>query len=153
MGFGSVGFFMKACDELPPPRTPHPAPRALRAPHPWPSGSFGVERLRLDRMPVRRDGTVVDWGAPICAAWNMTEDGAQWALTRSVQPHGKLRRLTAVWCSFIEDGTAARFGARSVRFRADQHTTAEISPYLRFGQLSPVSVLHQVPLLIGCLVD
>ena len=147
MGFGSVGFFMKATEELPPPRKPHPAPGALKAPHPWPSGNFAVERLRMDRMPVRRNGTVVDWGAPICAVWNMTEEGAQWALTRSLPPRAQLSCLTVVWCSFIEDGTAARFAVKEVRFRADQHTTAEISPYLRFGQLSAVSVLHQVPLL------
>lgn len=32
-------------------------------------GGVSLADLGLARMPVRRDGTVVDWGAPIRRAW------------------------------------------------------------------------------------
>jgi deoxyribodipyrimidine photo-lyase len=74
-GFGSVGFFLNACDghdieePLPPPN------KALRAPKHWPL-AMRVEQLGLDVLPLRPDGTEIDWAAGIREFWGFGEDAA-----------------------------------------------------------------------------
>jgi len=71
-------------------------------------------------MPVRADGTVVDWGAGVVAAWpgGMGEAAGLAALEH-----------------FVGGGGFASYEAR--RHLADGSGVARISPYLHFGQLSP----------------
>lgn len=129
LGFGSVGWFLNGCRDCPEPEPPVPAPTRLRAPRAWPS-SLSLSALGLARMPQRMDGSVVDWARGIRSFWAAGEAGAQAALT-----------------GFLADAVS-RFEGRQ-RHRADERNTALISPYLRFGELSPCTVLHRVQEQLG----
>jgi len=122
-GFGSVGFFLNACDghEI---REPLPVPPRLRAPARWPQAqSLGA--LKLDAQPRRPNGTLIDWAKGIRDNWGFREEDALAALDE-----------------FVHNG-CFHFEGRQ-RFRADRKYTAVISPYMRFGQLSPRTVFHAV---------
>jgi hypothetical protein len=80
--------------------------------------SRGLTPLRALCAVSERTG-VVDWHAPICQHWTFGERGAQRALE-----------------VFLRD-TVADFDDPEKRFRADGRHTAELSPYLKFGELSP----------------
>lgn len=123
-GYGSVGFFQRACRDLPPPGEPLPAVQHLMRP-PSPVPTVSLDQLGYGRLPRRRNGSVVDWAAGIRAFWNISEAGA-WE---------QLRR-------FLQEGVYnfENHGEDKRRFRADESNTAVISPYVRFGQLSPRSV-------------
>ena len=128
-GFGSVGFFLNACDghDI---EEPLPAPtKRLRTPAAWPS-SLGVSDLKLAVLPLRPDGSEIDWAAGIRDFWGFDEAAALSALAE-----------------FVEHG-CFHFEGRQ-RFRADRKYTALISPYIRFGQLSPrtvyAAVVHRHP--------
>lgn len=86
----------------------------------WPS-SLQVNQLLLDLMPLRKDGSRVDWAHDIRRFWTFGEDGANRALKE-----------------FVFEG-AYHFEGRE-RFRADRKYTAVISPFVRFGELSPRTV-------------
>ena len=124
MGFGSVGFFLNACAHLPDPPPPLPAPTKLHAPSSWPR-SAALNDLRLVRWPCRSDGSVIDWGHGIRSFWAAGEAAAQAALE-----------------SFLSEALH-RFDGRQ-RHRADERNTSLISPFIRFGELSPRQVLHRV---------
>ncbi len=129
-GFGSVGFFLSAVQDLPPPPDPLPPPAApLRPPACWPA-SLPLSALRLARLPVRRSGHRVDWARGLRSAWAVGEAGAQAALD-----------------AFIQEGLRS-FESRD-RFRADERHTAAISPYLRFGELSARAVRAAVRAALG----
>lgn len=49
------------------------------------AGSMALEDLGLAAMPRRKDGSVVDWGAPILAAWRPSEAAALSALDDFLQ--------------------------------------------------------------------
>lgn len=121
-GFGSVRFYLRASQRLGEPREPIDAPKTLRSPDLWPS-SETHESLGLARLPTRRSGERVDWTRGISLAWDMSESGAHEALDR-----------------FLKEGVY-RFESRQ-RHRADQSNTAIISPFVRFGQISPQTVYH-----------
>ncbi|EKX42215.1 hypothetical protein GUITHDRAFT_74169 [Guillardia theta CCMP2712] len=122
-GFGSVGFFLNACDgkEI---SDPLPPPEQLRPPRAWP-GSLSIGDLRLYVMPCRRNGQVVDWAKGMREFWEFGEEGALKALEE-----------------FVRFG-CHHFEGRQ-RFRADRKYTAVISPYVRFGELSPRRIFHEI---------
>ena len=123
-GFGSVGFFLNACDghDI---GAPLPAPGGrLRAPREWPLAQR-VQDLRLDAMPLRPDGTTIDWAGGIREFWGFGEAAAHAALT-----------------DFVCNGCFHFEGKQ--RFRADRKYTSVISPYVRFGELSPRTVYAAV---------
>ena len=122
-GFGSVGFFLNACDghEI---QEPLPVPLRLRAPVRWPQAQ-SLSDLRLDAQPRRKNGTTIDWAKGIRENWGFREEDALAALEE-----------------FVYNG-CFHFEGRQ-RFRADRKYTAVISPYMRFGQLSPRTVFHAV---------
>ena len=152
-GFASVGFWTVAARKHGDPPKPVPSVAdsgALRAPAAWPR-SCSLRDLHLATPPRRRrlrDGSFskglhplrrlcdvdhngdVQWAAPILARWTISEDGARAALTR-----------------FLREGVQQFEGEQ--RFRADQSNTAEISPYMRFGQLSPREVYAAASALHG----
>lgn len=69
----------RACDKLKPLPKPLPVPQSLpvAAELPRVPGSLGsAAELRLVRLPVRADGTFVDWAADMRAAWDMSESAA-----------------------------------------------------------------------------
>ena len=69
-------------------------------------------------MPRARDGTLIDWGAGIRAAWGECSEAA--ALSR------------------LDDFMASQLPSyEATRQRADGSGVSRLSPYLRFGQLSP----------------
>ena len=72
---------------------------------------------RLYKMPVRRDGTRVDWAKDIRESWEWGEDGG----------YSNLRE-------FLDENVGHYENESS---RADQKWTAVISPYLHWGELSP----------------
>ena len=129
LGFGSVGFFLNGCRDCPEPPPPLPPPHRLAPPTRWPD-ALPLWALGLARMPVRRDGTVVDWASGIRQFWAAGEASALEALDGFVS------------------GAISSFEGKQ-RHRADQRNTAVISPYLRFGELSPRTVVHRVQLALG----
>ena len=112
-----------------PPPPPLPPPPRLAPPARWPR-SLALSTLGLARLPRRADGTRVDWAGGIRTFWAAGEAGAAAALQ-----------------GFLDDAVR-RFEGRE-RHRADRRNTAVISPYLRFGELSPRSVLHAVQAALG----
>lgn len=83
----------RACQRLPKLKQPLPPPEALPvAPSPREAaearraaGSLRLGDLGLAAMPRRRDGSVVDWGASILAAWRPSEEDALAALDDFLQ--------------------------------------------------------------------
>jgi deoxyribodipyrimidine photo-lyase len=123
-GFGSVGFFLNACDghDI---GEPLPAPaKRLRAPKAWPQ-SLRVSDLKLDMMPLRPDGSEIDWAYGIREFWGFGEEAAHAALDE-----------------FVHNGCFHFEGKQ--RFRADRKYTSVISPYVRFGELSARTVFAAV---------
>ncbi|KAJ8302712.1 hypothetical protein KUTeg_019108 [Tegillarca granosa] len=114
-GIGSVVHFMECCRQSSTKPIGHPldSPPFLPKIDNIPS-SMVLDELKLAKMPVRKDGTVIDWAAPIRKSWDFSEKGAWDALTM-----------------FLEEG------------RADNLNTCRISPYLHFGQISPRSILTE----------
>ena len=130
MGFGSVGFFLHACVDLPDPPAPLPPPKRLAAPTRWPN-SLPLSSLGLAALPLRHDTRrPIDWALGIRQFWAAGEQGALEALE-----------------GFLRDGIRAFEGRQ--RHRADQRNTAVISPYIRFGELSPRTVLAKVRDALG----
>jgi hypothetical protein len=164
MGFGSVGFFLSAVDDLPDPASPLPPPGRIRAPPTWPR-SLSLADLRLGRLPVRTSaggsgvrsdlacgppgGTTVgfpgNFSAGLTAGFlpgNLPAGTVDWA--------GGIRRTWAVGedgahaalAAFVQSGAVLRFGSKQ-RFRADEPATAAISPHLRFGEITSRQVRLQ----------
>ena len=79
-GYGSVRFFLRACEPLGEPPPPLPAPRVIRAP---PVGrrpaSVALASLGLATPPIKK-GRPVDWSAGIRRTWRFGERGASAAL-------------------------------------------------------------------------
>nr|USW07797.1 CPD photolyase [Crypthecodinium cohnii] len=75
--------------------------------------------LGLAKLPVRQDGSVVRWDAPIYATWDISEKGALGVWKRFIGPGGGFSRY------------------EESRNLASASALARISPYLRFGMLSP----------------
>nr|QDO16412.1 CPD photolyase [Lingulodinium polyedra] len=123
--FGTLTPFHHACMGQPPVPWPTSEPAALETPRVV-LRSEGLDALGLARMPVRADGSVLDWGVPILTAWDISEEGALAVLRRFLAPGGGLGRY--------EKG----------RQLADASAVARISPYLRFGMLSSRLMFHEM---------
>lgn len=131
MGFGSVGFFLNACADLPDPPPPLEPPKSLLSPGRWPM-SLPLSALGLDALPHKhKTRALIDWASGIRQFWVAGEQGALDALE-----------------GFLRDGAARKFEGRD-RHRADQRNTAVISPYLRFGELTARTVLHKIREAMG----
>lgn len=127
--WGTLMPFVKACERSgPPPARPMQQPARLPLPPSWPR-SHTLEGLGLAAPPVRPDGSRgTDWAAAIMTSggWITTEAAAHEALSAFV------------------DGEGLR-GYESRRSRADDPAAvSRLSPYLRFGQLSPRHLYHAV---------
>ncbi len=92
-----------------------PAPEALVAPARWPD-SVRLEALNLLPTP--------DWASGMRQAWKPGEAGGQQQLRR-----------------FLDD---AVFGYQDNRDFPSEPATSKLSPFLRFGNLSPKRVWHEV---------
>ena len=158
-GFASVGFYTSACralSDVPPLPLPSCGDSALVEPAQWPASErleelelmryrnckAGPRRRQLDSgelaaglYPLRQacavKNGVVDWGTPIRRHWRFGEAGAQAALALFLAT------------------TVAEFDDPEQRFRADGRHTAELSPYLKFGELSPRAVFHKAATMHG----
>jgi len=121
--FGTLTPFHHACmaqrvdKPMPEPQT-LPAPELLR--------DDGLGSLQFTSMPIKADGTVLNWGSPILENWNISESAAIEILRWFLSPSGGLRRY--------EQG----------RQLADASAVTRISPYLRFGMLSPRFMYHEM---------
>lgn len=71
--------FRRACKRLPKLKKPLPTPATLpvaKATVAEKAGGLKLEQLRLAAMPLRKDGTVIDWGTQVVAAWRTSEQDA-----------------------------------------------------------------------------
>jgi len=125
-GLGSVSHFMTCCKRnescTSAGNAPLPPPTHLINPQKWPM-SHSLESLGLAKMPKRKDGTVIDWAAPIRSSWDFSEEGGFANLQR-----------------FLSEGVK---NYNNESGRCDLPNTSQISPYLRFGQISPKTVLYE----------
>jgi deoxyribodipyrimidine photo-lyase len=100
--------FWKACQALPEPEPPRPAPAAVRSPRRWPA-SIPLEELGLE--------PAIDWAGGLRATWRPGEAGAAEALVR-----------------FLDDGLS---GYATERDRPDRVGSSRLSPHLHFGEIGP----------------
>eukprot|EP00435_Cladocopium_sp_Y103_P069807 s8_g34.t1 len=127
--WGTLLPFLRACQRLGDPRRPQPEPKT-----PWPKwpeadGGGGSAGLSLDDLSLAAVAPSIrkDWRLPIREAWGVfTEDGALQRLQRFVN-----ERLG---------------GYEKERSRADleENPNSQLSPYLRWGQLSAQDVYWAV---------
>lgn len=71
--------FRRACKRLPKLKKPLPTPAILpvaKATVAEKAGGLKLEQLGLAAMPLRKDGSVVDWGAQVVGAWRTSEQDA-----------------------------------------------------------------------------
>ena len=107
--------FWKACLEQGEPREPLPSPRTLD----------GVAGIRSDAIEDwKLLPTAPDWSAGIAAEWTPGEAGA----------HQRLK-------DFIDDGLEDYADGRDIPAK---NSTSRLSPYLRFGEISPFQIWHRV---------
>jgi deoxyribodipyrimidine photo-lyase len=111
--------FWRALRERGAPPSPLPAPNHLTA-HAWPRG---LARTTLDALELEPKNP--DWAAPLRAVWRRGEAGAQAALRQ-----------------FLEHGLRDYVEGRD---RPHQEATSRMSPYLRFGHISPRQLWHAAP--------
>jgi len=127
--WGTLMPFLKACQRSGSPDSPKPAPTTLNNPATWPQ-STPLDELRLAAVPIRKDGSAgTDWGAAVIAGWTVGEAEA-------------MRLMTAFVSGMHGRGLHAYEKSRG---RADlPDSVSRLSPYLRFGQLSPRQLRHAV---------
>jgi len=127
--WGTLMPFIKACERSgSPPARPLPPPAQLVPPPAWPP-SETLAALQLAAPPTRSDGSAgADWGASIIAT-------GEWAVNEE-----EAHRQMAL---FVEGAGLREY--ESQRSRADESgTVSRLSPYLRFGMLSPRHLYHAV---------
>ncbi|MBV8184690.1 MAG: deoxyribodipyrimidine photo-lyase, partial [Hyphomicrobiales bacterium] len=100
------------------PRTPLPPPKRIEH-RPLPNG---FESLTSTLESLTLEPSSPDWAAGLRACWRRGEKAG-------------LARL----CAFLESGLS---GYAANRDRPDKAATSRLSPYLRFGNLSPRQVWH-----------
>ncbi len=126
--FGTLTPFLRAVERLGPPAPPLPVPPSLPTPSQPPAALHGVplDTLGLASMPRHADGSVVDWGAPLLAAWE-----------HDLSEQAALRLLDV----FI----AQRMGGyEKQRHFADGRCVSRLSPYLHCGQLSSRMMMRKL---------
>ena len=115
--WGTLMPFFKACASLGPPRRPLPAPTEIKSPvSEMRALSISIPDTGLANMPIK-NGVVNDWAAPIRASWRISEESAR----------DELRKYVGEKLRFYEDK----------RSRTDVLFVSRLSPYIRWGQLSP----------------
>uniref|UniRef100_A0A7S4PQ27 Photolyase/cryptochrome alpha/beta domain-containing protein n=1 Tax=Guillardia theta TaxID=55529 RepID=A0A7S4PQ27_GUITH len=114
--WGTLTPFLRACSRLPPLRRPLPQPKTLTRARQAPC-SLRLEELEMAKMPVGRDGRMIDWGAGVKSSWKFGEEAAMEEMNKFIK--SKLIKY------------------ESSRSRADVPVVSRLSPYLRFGILSP----------------
>jgi deoxyribodipyrimidine photo-lyase len=107
--------YYRACLQLAEPARPLSAPRTIPAPAQWPASSRLDDLGLLPRIP---------WDTGIRDHWDCGESGGGRMCDR-----------------FLSDGLGAYVDTRD---RPDVDGTSRLSPYLRFGELSPRSLWHSV---------
>jgi len=107
--------FWRACLEQSEPRAPLPSPRSL-------DGFSDVDSDSIDDWNLLP--TAPDWSAGIAAEWTPGEAGA----------HQRLE-------DFIDDGLDDYAAGRDIPAK---NSTSRLSPYLRFGEISPFQIWHRV---------
>jgi len=133
-GFGSYRFFSHALEELGPPQRPCATVRHLPVCPPVFSCSLeflglgtssgrGFPRDFRQHSDSRSAKSGYDWASEIRRTWTFGEAAA-------------LRRLDV----FLETVLATGDFEGRKRLRSDQHNTSELSPYIRFGELSARTV-------------
>jgi deoxyribodipyrimidine photo-lyase len=110
--------FWRAAAKVGPPLRPLPAPKRLLFKQAATSRVAGA----LTPAELQLTPTAPDWAGGMRAAWRPGEDGAQQCLER-----------------FLDDAMPTYAAARD---RPAQATTSRMSPYLRFGNISPRQVWH-----------
>ena len=120
--------FLRACARRPPPPPPLPEPSGAAAERFLPEqkagtlpGCVALDALQLARMPRRADGSTADWGAAVLRSWGGAAGASEAAA---------LSRCDA----YCADALRADVAPRG---RAAAASASRLSPYLRFGQLSP----------------
>lgn len=121
--FGTLTPFHSACFNQPPVGKPVPEPSQLPAPRQL-LRDDGLETLGFAEMPQKPDKTVLNWGIPILESWDISESAALQILRR-----------------FLADGLRRYEAGRQL---ADASAVTRISPYLRFGMLSPRLMFHEM---------
>lgn len=106
--------FWRACQAMPGPAEPTPAPKRIPAPGKWPS-SLAISDLCLEPG--------VDWAGGIRQVWRSGDSGAS-------------RQLKA----FL-DGAIDTYSTD--RDRPDRFGTSRLSPHLHFGEISPRQIWHK----------
>jgi deoxyribodipyrimidine photo-lyase len=107
--------FWRACQKLPNPREPYPAPAAINLFKGTITGQTTLPDLDLAPKPV-------DWAGGLAGRFIPGEQGAKDQLFK-----------------FIDDRLA---DYADLRDRPDHRVTSELSPHLRFGEISPYQVWH-----------
>jgi deoxyribodipyrimidine photo-lyase len=107
--------FWRACQKLPPPRDPFDAPKNFQAFDQTISGNVELATLDLSPKPF-------DWAGGFSERFAPGEQGAKDQLF-----------------SFIDDRLT---DYADMRDRPDHRVTSELSPHLRFGEISPYQVWH-----------
>ncbi|KAK9831569.1 hypothetical protein WJX74_000355 [Apatococcus lobatus] len=121
--FGTLMPFLIACERLEKPARPLPAPTSLPVPaEAIDQGGLNLEELEILKLPRRIDGSVVDWAGPMLESWDCSESAALDLLE-----------------NFVTTGLQ---NYESQRGKADARSVSKVSPYLRWGQLSP-RYMHQ----------
>ena len=123
-GMGSVLHFLDCCKTNPgdPIGKPIDKPKNLPAPQSWPK-SHTLDELQLNKMPRRKDGSIIDWAKEMRESWEAGEEAG----------YTNLMEFINVNLQYYEQESA----------RSDQKWTAVISPYVHFGELSPRTILHE----------
>jgi len=116
--FGTLTPFHNAHMAFSPIPMPAPEPGFLEVPQNTLTGE-SLQALGFAQMPLRGDGTIMDWGAPILEAWDISEDAA----------------LATLRCFLAPSAGLSLYDKH--RNLADASAVTRISPYLRSGMLSP----------------
>lgn len=123
-GIGSVLHFLECCKQNPGDSIGQPIdkPKSLLLPEWWPR-SHTLNELELGQMPVRKNGTIIDWAKEMRSWWTAGEEAGYQNL---------MDFLSENFVHYEKESA-----------RADRKWTAIISPYMHFGELSPRTVFHE----------
>eukprot|EP00928_Gymnodinium_smaydae_P001824 TRINITY_DN10654_c1_g1_i5.p1 TRINITY_DN10654_c1_g1~~TRINITY_DN10654_c1_g1_i5.p1 ORF type:complete len:1090 (+),score=105.06 TRINITY_DN10654_c1_g1_i5:81-3350(+) len=150
-GFGSVGFYRSAVEELGDVDTPQPPVTQIRALPKEIQDNISANSLPLEALgyhittgkgfpPDFRDHNRVVDGAECKKSSNHSIDWA--SEMRSFWPVGEKAAMKR-FNEFLEQVLAEGTYEQRDRFRADRRWTAVLSPYIRFGELSPRRCYHE----------
>lgn len=110
-------FYRKGCLSAPPPREPLPAPARI-------TYAAAPDSLSVDDLDLLPPKSEPRWDKPMIDHWTISEDGAQSRLH-----------------DFIDDGLKGYKEGRNV---PAQDNVSRLSPYLRFGEISPNQAWYAV---------